>query len=710
MTNDRDDLLIEIGQEEIPARMQEAARNALKNSLEALLKDHGLPAASVEVFSTPRRIALHAANIPLKSADQKIEKKGPATTAPEQAINGFLKSNGLNSVDQLEIRPANKGAVYWAVFEKAGAPARSLLPAIIAQLIQTHHWSKSMRFGDQALRWVRPLTHIMAIFGDKGIEGSIDLGGESSARLEFIDHSFGHFILSPDPFKPKDFMDYKAALLSYNVVIDHHARKAKISADLPEYTAEDPALLAEVTGLVESPKLLIGAIDDEFMAMPPRILQLTMRVHQKYFTLLDQDGAIIPKFAMVANRKDETASKGIIAGNERVLRARLHDAKFFYHQDIDTGLNALSTKLEKTIFHAKLGSIAQRVTRIQALAKIIVRNWIGETNLKPISDAALLCKADLASNIVGEFPELQGDMGGHYAKLAGYDHAVGDAIAQHYQPQGPHDSLPHAPLAVTLALADKIDMLAGFWLIDELPTGSKDPFALRRACLGIIRLVLENQEILQPFILSQNLRKLFEFALQTYQHDGVMPQADLAPIIDRLMVFFKERLTHHYKSQDFAHDQIMAVLARFDGNILLSHHQLSALQSFMESGDSSVLIQLYKRAANIFVTESAKTPALNFGIPENADHDYHSAALPLKKFTLHMKHKREGAGTKPNLTSQQDFLGHYQQLLDYKAPLSDFFDNVLVNDPDLEKRRVNLAILYFVKENFEALLDFSKLS
>ena len=693
------ELLIEIGSEEIPARMQEAARLQLARNLESLLKEAGLKVSTLTSYVTPRRLVVVAEGVPSATEAQLIEKKGPAVSAPKQAIDGFLRANQLDSVDALEIREGAKGAIYWAIHEQPAIETAGLIEGMIRALVQTQSWPKSMRFAGQDGRWVRPLTHIIAVFDGKTVEGSLDAAFD---HLPFSVHSYGHPILAPEPIQFKNFADYQQKLKKAYVILDQNERRDQIKAALPDHVVEDPALLDEVTGLVEWPCVLVGKIDEAFMTLPPKLIRVILRHHQKYFITQAQDGVnLAPEFVMVSNRDPQDDGKTIIAGNERVLRARLADGAFFLEQDQKQPLEAFLPALEKRVFHAKLGFLSERVSRLQQISRHIA----GLINLEEalIMRAALLCKADLSTSMVGEFPELQGYIGRVYAKAQGEVADVYDPIHEHYTPQGPSDSIPENPYSIALGLADRLDLLAGFWLIDEKPTGSKDPFALRRAALGIIRLMLESKQEVADKLLTLNLSDLLEQACAGY----AMEAKAASPVPD-LIQFFKDRLRVYFKDRGYAYDQIEAVLMNdsTDGfNLGQVQSKLSALQQFMAGERAGELLPLFKRAHNILAAEQAKTPELDLSVVDR-DKMSHCEEGTL----VDLSHKFI---TKSDEQLQDQALTHYPQLLvgllDFSKPLADFFDSVLVNDADPALRRNRLAILYQVERCFTQLADFSKL-
>src|SRR6187455_198609 len=496
------DLLLEFLSEEIPARMQARAAEDLRKLVTDRLVAEGLTYEGARAFATPRRLALTIHGVPAKQPDVKEEKKGPRVGAPENAIAGFLKAAGLSSISQAKVQPDKKGDFYVAVLDRPGRDAIDVIKDVLHATVATFPWPKSMRWGAQSakpgsLSWVRPLHSIVATFGPETEEPEIvllDIGG-----IKAGDETRGHRFMAPAPFKVRHFDDYMAGLEKAKVVLDPARRADTVLADAKNLAfaqgfdlVEDEGLLSEVAGLVEWPVTLMGSFDKAVLAIPDEVIRATIRNNQKCFVLRDpQSAKLVNKFILVANEEAMDGGKAIVAGNERVIRARLSDAKFFYETDLKTRLEDRLPKFEQIVFHEKLGTQGERIKRIERLAAELAP-LIG-ADVTKAKRAARLCKTDLLTEVVGEFPELQGLMGKYYAQAAGEDEAVAHACEDHYRPKGPDDLVPADPVSVAVALADKIDMLAGFWAIGEKPTGSKDPYALRRAALGVIRLVIDNK-------------------------------------------------------------------------------------------------------------------------------------------------------------------------------------------------------------------------
>ncbi|MFD1626216.1 glycine--tRNA ligase subunit beta [Azospirillum griseum] len=691
------EFLLEFFSEEIPARMQARAADDLKRLMTEALAANGLTFTSATAHSTPRHLALVVDGLPERTADVREEKKGPRVGSPEQATVGFLKSAGLTSLDQCEQRDTGKGIFYFAVTEKAGRPTAEVLAEIIPGVMAALPWPKSMRWGTSTVRWVRPLHSIIALFGGTVLTGSFELGG-GQPPVVFGNSTRGHRFLAPDAFTVENFADYQAKLFAAKVVLDREARKAKIKADAEALAARegltlspDDALLEEVAGLVEWPVALIGSIDESFMDVPSEVLITSMRTHQKYFATLDASGAMAPRFVVVANTETVDGGKAIVAGNERVLRARLSDAKFFWDQDRKTKLESRLPALEKITFHAKLGTVAEKVARVQAIATDIART-IG-ADADAASRAALLCKADLVTEVVGEFPEVQGIMGRYYALGQGESTDVADAIAAHYKPAGPSDSCPTAPVSVAVALADKIDTLVGFFAIDEKPTGSKDPYALRRAALGVIRLVLENG-------LRLPLSAVFATAHAAYRVAGL---AEAGTVSADLTAFFADRLKVVLREQGVRHDLVDAVFALGGGDDLVRLlARVKALQAFVGSDEGANLLAAYKRASNIVRIEEKKD-GVAFDQPVEA------ARLAQAEEQALFAALNAASDAAAPLLAAEDFTGAMAALANLRGPVDAFFTTVTVNADDAALRVNRLRLLTQIRQTLNAVADFSKI-
>ena len=601
------ELLLELFSEEIPARMQARAAEDLQRLMTDKLHAAGLHFTLARTYVTPRRLTLVVEELPSAQPDVREERKGPRVGSPQAAIDGFLKSAGLKSVKECEERDTGKGVFYFATIEKKGQPTGQVLPAIVTACVQEMPWPKSMRFADLTQRWVRPLHHVLAVFDGAALEGAVPMGG--TAKLAFTSRTRGHRFLSPAEISVANSSDYLIKLKAAKIIPDPKERRTLIWAQCRDRALkegltvkQDEALLDEVTGLVEWPVVLMGRIDQQFMTVPPEVLTTSMRTHQKYFALQDKTGKLAARFLVVANMDTPDKGAQIVAGNERVLRARLSDAMFFWEQDQKVKLAGRLPALSDIIFHAKLGTIGQKVTRIEALARHLA-GLIAGCNADQAAQAARLAKADLTTGMVGEFPELQGIMGRYYAGIEGYAPEITDAIADHYRPLGPTDQCPSAPASVAVALADKIDSLVGFFAIDEKPTGSKDPFALRRAALGVIRLILENG-------LRLKLRDVFGFAYSGFYDQGGFEQNQPKAVVAQLLEFFADRLKVALKEQGVRHDLIAAVFALGDEDDLVRlMARVKALQDLVESDAGANLLAAYRRASNIVRIEEKKDGA-----------------------------------------------------------------------------------------------------
>ena len=708
------ELLLELLSEEIPARMQMPAAAALERDVSKRLAEAGLAFTKAAHYATPRRLTLVVEGLPTRQPDRKEERKGPRVGAPEQAIKGFLKSAGLTSLEQCEIRTVKGNEYYIAVTEWKGKKTEDVLEAIIAKVLLYFRWPKSMRWYEGGFSWVRPLHSICVVFDGKPWDHFLQLGAGRAKLIErniaAPDPAFplpipitgatrGHRFLAPEPFAVTDFADYAAKLKKAHVILDPAERRAIIEKDAAKLAGkakltlrDDPALLDEVTGLVEWPVVLMGAIDAAFMDVPPEVLTSAMRNHQKYFSLETAAGALAPRFIVVANMAAD-GGKAIVAGNERVLRARLSDARFFWDQDRKQPLAVRVAALEKVVFHARLGSLYDKTERVRALAAEIA-GFVPGADPGKARAAARLAKADLTTEMVGEFPELQGIMGRYYARHDGEDEDVARAIAEHYAPQGPNDACPTAPVSICVALADKLDTLVGFWAIDEKPTGSKDPYALRRAALGVIRLVLENTLRLP---LSAVFVQAFE---QVRQHAEAVTGA--APTAD-LLAFFADRLKAHLRAEGVRHDLIDAVFSLGgEDDLVRLMARVRALADFLESSDGANLLVAYRRAANIVRIEEKKDERAHDGAPDparleaDAETALHDALLT-------------AAGTVAGALADEEFVAAMAALATLRAPVDRFFDDVTVNCDDGDLRENRLRLLAQIRVTMDRVADFSKI-
>ena len=678
------DLLLELLTEEIPARMQGLAARELKRLVEIELKELNLAVTSVETFVTPRRLTLAVAGLPKMQAGSVEERRGPRVGAPDQAVQGFLKSAGLTSLDQCEKRTTDKGEFWFAVIKRPGRATADILPTLLLEILRDLPWPKSMRFPGGLFRWVRPLTGALCLFDGKVLKlalGSVPVGNKT----------VGHRFLAPAVFAVRDFKDYRAKLARAKVVLDAKDRRARIESGLANSVTKaglkvqpDEALLEEVTGLVEWPVVLMGSIDPSFMDLPPEVLTTAMRAHQKYFATLDKTGRLAPRFVLVSNMDVADGGKAIVAGNERVLKARLADARFFWDQDRKVKLIARVEKLRERVFHAKLGTVLEKMTRVAKLAETVAPHVPG-ADLAKLRHAAALAKADLSSGMVGEFPELQGIMGRYYAQHDGEPAEVAAAIAEHYAPQGPSDRCPTAPVSVALALADKLDTLASFFAIGEKPTGSGDPFALRRAALGVIRLILENK-------LRLPLLPAFKAAAPSGKDPG-----------KELLDFFADRLKVHLRERGVRHDLIAAVFALGDEDDLVRLlARVSALQDFVGSADGANLLVAYRRAANILRIEEKKDGRTYSGVPRP---DLLQAA---EERTLD-KALHEAALRGAAALEVEDFATAMRTLAALRGPVDKFFDKVTVNTDDKELRENRLRLLSQIRDTLNRVADFSQI-
>ncbi|HEX6103260.1 MAG TPA: glycine--tRNA ligase subunit beta [Alphaproteobacteria bacterium] len=659
----------------------------------------GLQFSEARRSVTPRRLALVVEGLPERQPDVTEERRGPRVGAPDQAIQGFLKGAGLKSLDQAEQRDTGKGVFWFAVAKKAGRPTAEVASDALGEILRQFPWPKSMRWPGPGFEWVRPLRNVLALMGARPI-------GEPG--YEASNQTFGHRFLAPQPIRVESFADYKEKLESAYVLLDPLDRKERIVTEAEVLARDaslalrpDPALLEEVTGLVEWPVVLMGHIDERFMALPPEVLTTTMRAHQKYFALEDGSGRLAPRFLVVANVEPKDGGAAIVAGNERVLRARLADAEFFWNQDRKTPLEERLSALTQIVFHAKLGTVAQKVARIELLAPELASKIPG-ADAAQAERAARLAKADLVTGMVGEFPELQGLMGRYYALDAGEPAAIADAVAEHYAPQGPNDLCPTAPVSIAVALADKLDTLAGFFAIGETPTGSKDPFGLRRAALGAIRLIVENR-------LRLSLRDLFHRAYWGYDStvpdfgqrvpQGHQPKA----VAGALVEFLADRLKVHLREKGVRHDLIAAVFALGgEDDLVRLLARVAALQSFLKSEDGANLLVAFRRAANILKIEEQKDGARYEPQP-----DAGLLRLPEEK-ALHAA-LAEAEGAIERALSDERFEEAMRLLARLRPIVDSFFDKVTVNAPEPELRANRLRLLAAIPATLGRVADFSRI-
>ena len=783
------DLLLELFSEEIPARMQAKAADDLRKLVTDRLVDAGLVYEGAKAFVTPRRLTLWVQGIPIQQPDVREEKKGPRVGAPAAALQGFLKAAGLTSIDQAQVQSdPKKGDFYIARIERSGRAASAVLCEILPAIVRTFPWPKSMRWGEGTLQWVRPLHTIVATFGPETEEPQVLPFAIDGIAAGNVTH--GHRFLAPQAITVRRLDDYAAALEKAKVVLDPARRRDMILADSRNLAfaqgfelVEDAGLLAEVAGLVEWPVVLMGAFEEDFLSIPPEVIRTTVRANQKCFVLTKGEGALpsplwggvggggdaneggdasigitptpalqadlphkgegkmlAPRFILVANTEASDGGKAIIAGNERVIRARLSDAKFFYETDLKTPLEERVTKLSDIVFHEKLGTQVERVERIERLARRIAELIGADANAT--ARAARLAKADLVTEMVGEFPELQGLMGKYYALAQGESESVARAIEDHYKPVGPSDRVPADPVAIAVALADKLDTLVGFWAIDEKPTGSKDPYALRRAALGIIRIVLENElrlpllpiidfaskpvlgrgyylarakdlleiESLASRLVSDVLRRWTEkIAVVTGAEEPVpadaASEADMkaSTLAKDLLVFLGERLKVQLRDQGARHDLVDAVFALpGHDDLLLVARRVEALGRFLETEDGANLLAGYRRATNILRIEEKKDSQSYHGrpFPELYAQDEERELAAANQAT---KQEAEAA------VAHDDFAGAMSALSKLRPHVDAFFDKVTVNadKPDLRENR--LKLLNEIREATRSVADFSRI-
>jgi glycyl-tRNA synthetase beta chain len=734
------DLLLELFSEEIPARMQARAAEDLRKLVTDGLVQAGLIYEGAKAFVTPRRLALAVQGIPAKQPDVKEEKKGPRVGAPDAAIAGFLRAAGLGSIAEARVQPDKKGDFYVAVIQRPGRAAIDVIAEILPEVIRAFPWPKSMRWGEQSakgasdspsleanvsdarsLRWVRPLHSIVAMFGPETEEPDIvrfQVDGIAAGN-----ETCGHRFLAPQPFTVRRLDDYAAKLEKAKVIIDRERRKQIILADARNLAfaqgydlVEDNELLDEVAGLVEWPVALMGTFDEAFLSIPPEVIRTTIRNNQKCFVLRDPRSAdLVSKFILVANTEARDGGRAIVAGNERVIRARLADAKFFYETDLKTRLEDRLPKFEHIVFHEKLGTQWDRIQRIERLAAELAP-MVG-ADVDKAKRAACLCKADLLTEVVGEFPELQGLMGKYYALAQGEDASVAAACEDHYRPKGPDDLTPADSVSVAVALADKIDTLVGFWAMNERPTGSKDPYALRRAALGVISILLRNQ-------VRMRLQSFLEKALDGRLVVDVGPTSTSSRTTDAMSVtqqggelrsrvarqlveFFADRLKVQLREQGARHDLVDAVFAlEGQDDFLLIVRRVEALGKFLDSEDGKNLLAGYKRATNIIRIEEKKDARDYVGKPDPSLYRQDEEWVLARAIDT----AKEEASV---AVAEEDFEAAMRAMAKLRPHVDAFFDKVTVNvadGPDKEKLRENrLRLLNEIREATRIVADFSRI-
>jgi glycyl-tRNA synthetase beta chain len=685
------ELLLEIFSEEIPARMQARGAEDLARLVGDSLKAQGLEAASLKSFGGPRRLTLVAEGLPKSQPDTTEERKGPQVGAPEQALAGFMKGAGLTSIDQAEIRDLPKGKFYFSLVTKKGRATEIVVKETVEAALAQLPWPKSMRWATNPTRWVRPLHAIICVLDGKVVP--VEFAGVKAS-----DTTVGHRFLAPGEIKVKNAADYFAKLRKAYVVVEPAEREAVIARDLAKLAAaedltvrSDIGLMQEVIGLVEWPVPLLGTIDAAFMDVPAEVMTSAMRKHQKYFALSTKDGAFANRFGVISNMVTKDKGKVIIAGNERVLRARLSDAKFFWDEDRKQPLASRIAKLEERVFQAALGTMHDKVKRLVKLAGSLapfVPNADGAQGQR----AALLCKADLSTGMVGEFPDLQGVMGRYYALHDNEPASVADAIAEHYSPLGPGDACPTKPLSIVVSLADKLDSLVGFFAINEKPTGSKDPYALRRAALGVIRIILENK-------LRLPLRETFIQATSGY--DSV--KADSKKVADEVLDFFADRLKVYLREKGVRHDYVSAVFGLgTEDDLVRLIARVEALGALLASDDGANLLVAYRRAANIVRIEEKKDGKTYAGAVTGDELGAPEAAALLEAL--------DGIdGPVQGVLEKEAYSAAMTLLAQLRAPVDAFFDKVTVNTDNADQRAARLKLLSRIVSTMNQVADFSKI-
>ena len=685
------DLLIELVGEEIPARMQTMAAQHFATAVKTALDDLGVwtDAASIDGLCGPRHLAVYARGIAVSQPDRMIEKRGPRVDAPEAAIAGFVASAGVPREALIE-EDTPKGRFFFARNHVTGADTKSLLGDVVTSILTEFPWPKSQRWGRGSFRWVRPLHRINILFDGDALAGSFDLGGGDA--LTFGTTSCGHYFESPGDISLEgvgSVDDFKQRLALAHVIIDQSDRRAAIidgarslakSVDCTVNEAQLGGYIQDIAGLVESPTALLGQIEDRFMKLPPELLQATIATHQKYITLQDLSGNFSPYFIVVSNRQaDPKRDQVIMAGNQRVLRARLADAEFFWQQDQKQRLESYVAELQAVTFYEGLGDLHAKAVRLEKLSTVLAP-YIAGCDAQQAGRAGVLAKADLVTGMVGEFPELQGIIGGYYARHDGEADSVASAIATHYRPQGPTDDVPETPTAKAVALADKIDTLVGFFGIGAKPTGSKDPFALRRAALGVIRIILDAE-------LSLPLATLLQKAAENYQFDAV--DGDILP-------FIRDRMRVYLRDQNMRHDVVAAALADSSGDDLCRMaDEARSLAGFLADGEGAGLMAGWRRVSSMLSAEEKKAKK---SFPATID----PALFNDIEQRLHT-----ALGSVPD--SDVDFASKLTALGQLRLPIDAFFDGIVVNDDDPAIRLNRLGLLAVIREKMLMVADFSKI-
>ena len=684
------ELLLELLCEEIPARMQARAAEDLRAMLAEGLGKAGLAHAEARAFVTPRRLAVVVDGVAAKSADVEEEKKGPRVGAPDAAVQGFLKGAGIASLAEATVvSDPKKGDYYISRLKKPGQSAQAIIAVLVPDILARFAWPKSMRWGSHKMRWVRPLKSIVCVLGGKVVPFEVE--GISAGAV-----THGHRFHSSGPIEVKDFADYAKKLKAAKVLIDPAERQAIIAGQAKAAAAkhhlelvEDEALLRENAGLTEWPTVLMGTFDAGFLKVPGEVLTTSMKAHQKYFSLRDpKTHTLANRFLMTANLVAEDGGETIIHGNEKVIRARLSDAKFFWDQDLKKPMDEMWSSLRAITFHEKLGSQYDRVERIAALAEDIAP--LVKAEKADCRRAAQLAKADLVSGVVGEFPELQGLMGRYLAEAAGTKSAISHAVEQHYWPRGAGDGVPKEPVAIAVALADKLDTLVGFWAIDEKPTGSKDPFALRRAALGAVRIILEN-ELRVPLV--------HLLADHAKRYKGSNPKTLAADLIG----FFAERLKVQLREQGARHDLVDAVLGDSgQDDLLMIIRRVEALGGFLRTDDGANLLAGAKRGANILRIEEKKDKTAYAGAIDVKLLESPEEKALAKAITEATAAAQKAVGT-------EDFAGAMAAMAKLRAPVDAFFEKVTVNAEDAKLRVNRLNLLAQIRAATRTVADFSKI-
>lgn len=688
------EFIFEIYCEEIPARMQKAARESIEQLFTKFFEEKSLSFEGLKCYSTPRRLTLHIAELQDNIPAFTEEVRGPRTNAPEKALEGFLKSQNASQKD-LTQKETDKGEFYFLEKKFSEQNTIELLQSFVPEAIKSINWPKSMTWGQNTFRFVRPILNIMCLFGGQLVQGKLDLGHD---QLAFTDFSFGHPFMNSDKIKVQSFKKFKDDLELAFVVLDQDQRREIIFnrikvllKKLPWHINDDPQLIEELVHLTEWPNPILATITPNFMALPEEVLDCAMKHHQKYISIYDDKGEIVPRCIVVTNFIPSSNKEIVLHGHEKVLAARLNDAHFFYNHDLSIPLDSFHDKLKEITYHAELGTMLEKAERLEKVA-LILNATLPKLDEKTLKRAACLAKADLASGMVGEFPELQGVMGSYYAQSAGENEEISLALKEHYRPSGADDLCPQSNISNYVALADKIDHLLAFFSIGLRPTGSKDPFALRRSALGILRILLENDY-------SLSFSKICEQVISLYKHE--IQEKD--SLLSNVLSFMRQRLDVILKDKGYSPDVIAAIPHHIENDDYFEIFQhVSILQKFVTSQEGEHLLTAYRRANNIVSIEKKNNPDLLSGTIQ-------SDLMQLKEEQELYDAYQFMCNELEPVKEKNDFENAITILSGLRPALDAFFDKVMVNDENLDLRKNRLCLLNQIRDEINQMADFSKI-